>query len=99
MKYFSFKKLNKRRKIDFIVFLICGSLLLFIGIFTLNFWQALCGFIALIECLDIFNDQHNDDIIERYEKMVGNLINSHHNLLRIIKEIIKKQKEENNESN
>lgn len=99
MKYFSFKKLNKRRKIDFIVFLICGILCILTGIFTLNFWQFLFGIMILTECLDMFNDQCNDDLIERYEKMVGNLINSHHNLLRIIKEMIKKQKEENNESN
>lgn len=99
MKYFSFKKLNKRRKIDFIVFLICGVLCIFAGAFTSNFWQILFGIAILVECLDMFNDQCNDDLIERYEKIVGNLINSHHNLLRIIKEIIKKQKEENNESN
>ena len=99
MKYFSFKKLNKRRKIDFIVFLICGILCVLTGVFTLNFWQILFGIAILVECLDMFNDQCNDDLIERYEKMVGNLINSHHNLLRIIKEIIKKQKEENNASN
>ena len=99
MKYFSFKKLNKRRKIDFIIFLICGVLCIFAGAFTSNFWQILFGIAILVECLDMFNDQCNDDLIERYEKMVGNLINSHHNLLRIIKEIIKKQKEENNESN
>ena len=99
MKYFSFKKLNKRRKIDFIVFLICGILCVLTGIFTLNFWQFLFGIMIFTECLDMFNDQCNDDLIERYEKMVGNLINSHHNLLRIIKEMIKKQKEESNESN
>lgn len=73
MKYFKFKRLNKRRKIDFIVFLLGGCFFIFSAIINCNIWQGLFGFVMLVECLDIYNDQVNSDIINGYEKMVRDL--------------------------
>lgn len=65
----TFKRLNKRRKIYFCSFLINGSIILSGGIILKNFYMGLLGLFMLGECLDMFNDQISDNIIDNYAEM------------------------------
>ena len=65
----TFIKLNKRRKIYFICFLINGSIILSAGIVLGNFFMGLVGLFMLGETLDVFNDQISDNIIDDYANM------------------------------
>lgn len=64
-----FKRLNKRRKIYFCLFLINGSIVLSGGIILGNFFMGLVGLFMLGECFDVFNDQISDDLIDSYSEM------------------------------
>lgn len=99
MKYFSFKRLNKIRRINFIIFLISSIFLFIIGILNLNFWQLLFAILVFIECLDIFNEQSNDDIIKKYENILSSMLNSYNELLSTLNKSIKIKGEEINDSN
>ena len=65
----TFKKLNKRRKIYFCLFLVNGSIILSGGIILGNFFMGLVGLFMLGECFDVFNDQISDNIIDDYANM------------------------------
>lgn len=65
----TFKKLNKRRKIYFICFLVNGSIILSGGIVLGNFFMGLVGLFLLGESFDVFNEQISDNIIDNYSKM------------------------------
>lgn len=65
----TFKRLNKRRKIYFCLFLINGSIILSGGIILKNFYMGLLGLFMLGECLDMFNNQISDNLIDSYSKM------------------------------
>lgn len=89
MKYFSLKKLNKRRKFDFFVFLICGTVILVSGIISKDFWEGLFGFILFIECLDIFNDQANENTINNYCEYIKDTNNLIEKNFKIVSQVIK----------
>lgn len=65
----TFKRLNKRRKICFCLFLISGSIILSSAFILKNLFMGLYGFAMLIECLDVYNDQISDNIIDDYANM------------------------------
>ena len=67
MKYY--KRLNKRRKIFFWLFLIGGFSEILLGIFNKNFAMCTLGFVIMVECMVLCTDQIQDDIIENYEKI------------------------------
>ena len=64
-----FKRLNKKRKIYFCLFLIGGSIVLSSAFILKNLFMGLYGFAMLIECLDVYNDQISDDLINSYSEM------------------------------
>ena len=70
MKYFSYKRLNKRRKFYFWLFLIGGIIEFLLGIFTKDLLMVSLGLIFLAECLDLYNDQVSSDLIDSYSNMV-----------------------------
>ncbi|MGN1327990.1 MAG: hypothetical protein ACI4VQ_08010 [Clostridia bacterium] len=93
MKYFCFKKLNKRRRIDFIIFFVLGLFFMISSIKTLNIWQGLFGFIVLIESIDIFNDQSNENIINNYQETIESFNNTFKCVLTTIRDLIKENDE------
>lgn len=95
MKYFKFKRLNKRRKIDFIVFLLGGCFFIFSAIINCNIWQGLFGFVMLVECLDIYNDQTSEDLIENYRQMLFSLHKIFLKTLKNISDMIKENDTDN----
>ena len=95
MKYFKFKRLNKRRKIDFVVFLLGGCFFILNAIVTCNIWQGLFGFVMLVECLDIYNDQTSEDLIEKYEQMILYLNKVFLKTLKNISDMIKENDTDN----
>lgn len=70
MKYFSYKRLNKRRKIYFWIFLIGGFSEILLGIFSKNVAMVTLGVVIMVEGLDLFNDQISSDLIDSYSNMV-----------------------------
>lgn len=70
MKYFSYKRLNKRRKFYFWLFLLGGIIEFLMGILTKDILMVSLGLIFLTECLDLYNDQVSADLIDSYADMV-----------------------------
>lgn len=70
MKYFSYKRLNKRRKIYFWIFLVGGFSEILLGIFSKNVAMVTLGVVIMVEGLDLFNDQISSDLIDSYANMV-----------------------------
>ena len=81
----TFKRLNKRRKIYFCLFLIGGSIVLSSAFILKNLFMGLYGFAMLIECLDVYNDQISDDLIDSYAKMCEISTKVHRQNLKTIK--------------
>ena len=94
MKYFDYKRLNKRRKFYFWLFLIGGLMNFSCGIYTKNFYMAILGLVMIIECLDLYSDQVNSDIINRYEKMVRDLHKTFELQLNATRDMIRNKDEE-----
>lgn len=93
MKYFNFKKLNKRRKIDFIIFFALGLFFMISSIKTLNIWQGLFGFLVLLESIDIYNDQISENIINNYQKTTESFNNAFKYILITVRDLIKENDE------
>lgn len=70
MKYFDYKRLNKRRKIYFWIFLIGGFSEILLGILSKNVAMITLGVVIMVECLDLYNDQVSSDLIDSYADMV-----------------------------
>lgn len=69
-EYFSFKKLNKRRKIWFIIYLICSSIQISVGILNKELIFVFFGIFAFFVGLDLFHDQASETLIKEYADMV-----------------------------
>lgn len=89
MKYFKFKRLNKRRKIEFVVFLLGGCFFMLNAIVTCNIWQGLFGFVLFIECLDVLNDQATENIINNYCEYIKETNKLTEKNFKIISQVIK----------
>ena len=85
----TFKKLNKRRKIYFITFIILGSVSMSLGILVRDIPTFCLGFMSIIECCSIFNDQIADNIIDNYVDMIESTRKLHVYNYRIISKAIK----------
>lgn len=89
MKYFSYKRLNKRRRFNFWLYLIGGLINLISGICTKNFFMTMFGFVMIVECLDLYNDQVSSDLINSYENMVKNMHKGFDTTIKIINKALK----------
>lgn len=92
MKYY--KRLNKRRKIYFWLFLIGGFSEILLGIFNKNFAMCTLGFVIMVECMVLCTDQLKDDIIENYENMVEILHKTLEGTMKTVKKLIKEGRQE-----
>ena len=90
MKYFSYKRLNKRRKFYFWLFLIGGIIEFLSGIFTKDLLMVSLGLIFLAECLDLYNDQVSSDLIDSYANMVETMHDAFETTIKTISETIKR---------
>lgn len=89
MKYY--KRLNKRRKIYFWLFLIGGFSEILLGIFSNNFAMCTLGVIIMVECMVLCTDQIQDDIIENYEKMVTTMHGIFESNLTTVRDLIREE--------
>lgn len=89
-----YKRLNKRRKIFFWLFLITGSFEVALGIMNKDITTGVLGFIVISECMVLFTDQVNDDIIENYENMVEILHKTLEGTMKTVKKLIKEGRQE-----
>lgn len=115
MKYFSYKRLNKRRKFYFWLFLTGGLCEILLGIMAKDIPMCTLGVIILTECIVLHTDQINDDIIDNYANMLEIMHKVFEASLVNVKELIREgnnellnkyadtidsfYKEENNDSN
>lgn len=89
MKYFDYKRLNKRRKFYFWLSLICGTVILVSGIISKNIWEGVFGFVLFIECLDVLNDQATENIINNYCEYIKETNKLTEKNFKIISQVIK----------
>lgn len=94
-EYFSFKRLNKRRKVYFLIEFICSIIYLILGIFSGNVLVIFFSIYVFFNALDFFNDQASDIIIESYKELLESQRIVHHNILKMIANVIKENNSEN----
>lgn len=92
MKYY--KRLNKRRKIFFWLFLIGGFSEILLGIFNKNFAMCTLGFVIMVECMVLCTDQLQDDIIKNYETMVETMHSVIESNLKTVRDLIRGENKE-----
>ena len=93
-EYFSFNKLNKKRKIWFITYIICSLTQMFIGVLNKELIFIFFGIFAFFVGLDLFHDQASDDIIESYKELLESQRVIHNNTLKMLANAIKKNNSE-----
>lgn len=94
MKYFDYKRLNKRRKIYFWIFLIGGFSEILLGILLKNIAMITLGFVIMVECLNLYNDQVSSDLIDNYANMVETMHSVFEANLTTVRNLIREQNTE-----
>lgn len=89
MKYFNYKRLNKKRKIYFWIFLIGGFCEILLGIMSKNFPMCVLGFLIMTECIVLYTDQINDDIINNYVNMLETMHKAFESNLITVRDLIR----------
>ena len=89
MKYFSYKKLNKKRKFCFWLLLIGSILEISVGILTKNLLMLSVGILFLAECLDLYNDQVSSDLIDNYANMVETMHKVFESNLKTVRNLVR----------
>ena len=91
MEYY--KRLNKRRKFAFWLFLIGGSLEVALGIFNKNIPTICFGLVLIVECFNLITNQINDDVIANYEKTLKYTFAGVKTTMKTISKLIEKKDE------
>lgn len=94
MKYFDYKRLNKRRKIYFWLFLIGGLADVLLGILSKNIALISLGLVMMVESLDLYNDQVSSDLIDSYSNMVETMHSVYEANLVTVRDLIREQNTE-----
>ena len=88
-EYFSFKRLNKRRKVYFLIEFICSIIYLILGICSKNVLLIFFSIYVFFSALDFFSDQASDNIIESYKELLESQRVIHNNTLKMLANAIK----------
>lgn len=96
MEYY--KRLNKRRKFAFWLFLIGGSLEVALGIFIVDIPRICFGLVLMAECFNLITNQINDDVIANYEKTLKHTLDGVKTTMKTISKLIEKKDEKSLQS-
>lgn len=93
-EYFSYKNLSKEKKIYFWLFIICGIWAIALGIISKHFSTIIIGLFSLMFCFDVFIQQCNDTIIEKYEELCWNYLENIEEEINKIKKQLEEERKE-----
>lgn len=91
---FNYKGLSKGNKIYFWLFTICGVGAIVLGIISKHLSTIIIGVFSFMFCFEVFIQQSNDIIIERYKELINiNLEKIKEEISRIEKKFEEERKE------